>query len=82
VHYGLPFLRDIGMGTSKVKLGARVAVIGGGNTAIDCAREALRQGAVEVTMITVEANPNEMPASPEDLHDMLEEGVDLMHGRA
>jgi NADPH-dependent glutamate synthase beta subunit-like oxidoreductase len=45
VHYGLPFLRDIGMGTSKVKLGARVAVIGGGNTAIDCAREALRQGA-------------------------------------
>jgi NADPH-dependent glutamate synthase beta subunit-like oxidoreductase len=82
VLYGLPFLRDIGMGTSKVKLGARVAVIGGGNTAIDCAREALRQGAVEVTMITVEANPKEMPAVPEDLHDMLEEGVDLMHGRA
>ena len=82
VIFGLPFLRDIGMGTSKVKLGARVAVIGGGNTAIDCAREALRQGAVEVTMITVEANPQEMPASPEDLHDMLEEGVELMHGRA
>ena len=44
------------MGTSKVKLGPRVAVIGGGNTAIDCAREALRQGAEEVTMITVEGN--------------------------
>src|SRR6202040_3187097 len=58
------------------------AVIGGGNTAIDCAREALRQGAAEVTMITIEGNANEMPASPEDLHDMLEEGVDLMHGRA
>ncbi|MGA8063501.1 MAG: FAD-dependent oxidoreductase, partial [Candidatus Sulfotelmatobacter sp.] len=82
VLYGLPFLRDIGMGTRKVKLGARVAVIGGGNTAIDCAREALRQGAVEVTMITVEANPQEMPAVPEDLHDMLEEGVELVHGRA
>src|SRR6201981_3478308 len=82
VIYGLPFLRDIGMGTSKVKLGARVAVIGGGNTAIDCAREALRQGAVEVTMITVEANPQEMPAVPEDMHDMTEEGVELMHGRA
>jgi NADPH-dependent glutamate synthase beta subunit-like oxidoreductase len=82
VLYGLPFLRDIGMGTSKVKLGPRVAVIGGGNTAIDCAREALRQGAAEVTMITVEANKEEMPASPEDLHDMLEEGVDLWHGRA
>ncbi|HXN29985.1 MAG TPA: FAD-dependent oxidoreductase [Candidatus Acidoferrales bacterium] len=82
VHFGLPFLRDIGMGASKVKLGARVAVIGGGNTAIDCAREALRQGAVEVTMITVEGNPQEMPASPEDLHDMKEEGVELMHGKA
>ncbi|MGC2031752.1 MAG: FAD-dependent oxidoreductase [Steroidobacteraceae bacterium] len=82
VIFGLPFLRDIGMGTSKVKVGPRVAVIGGGNTAIDCAREALRQGAVEVTMITVEANPQEMPASPEDLHDMLEEGVELMHGQA
>jgi NADPH-dependent glutamate synthase beta subunit-like oxidoreductase len=82
VIYGLPFLRDIGMGTSKVKLGPRVAVIGGGNTAIDCAREALRQGAVEVTMITVEDHPGEMPAVPEDLHDMLEEGVELIHGRA
>jgi NADPH-dependent glutamate synthase beta subunit-like oxidoreductase len=82
VHYGLPFLRDIGMGTSTVKLGARVAVIGGGNTAIDCAREAFRQGAQEVTMITVERTPDEMPAVPEDLHDMLEEGVELMHGRA
>jgi NADPH-dependent glutamate synthase beta subunit-like oxidoreductase len=82
VLYGLPFLRDIGMGTSKVTLGPRVAVIGGGNTAIDCAREALRQGAVEVTMITVEANTSEMPAVPEDLHDMLEEGVELMHGLA
>jgi NADPH-dependent glutamate synthase beta subunit-like oxidoreductase len=82
VHYGLPFLRDIGMGTSKVKLGPRVAVIGGGNTAIDCAREAFRQGAQEVTMITVEGNPSEMPAVPEDLHDMLEEGVELMHGFA
>jgi Pyruvate/2-oxoacid:ferredoxin oxidoreductase delta subunit len=82
VVYGLPFLRDIGMGTSTVKLGPRVAVIGGGNTAIDCAREALRQGAQEVTMITVEANPEEMPCVPEDLHDMLEEGVELLHGRA
>src|SRR6202790_1147180 len=82
VIYGLPFLRDIGMGTSKVKLGARVAVIGGGNTAIDCAREALRQGAVEVTMITVEENPQELPAVAEDLHDMQEEGVELMHGLA
>src|SRR2546426_11769659 len=70
------------MGTSKVKLGPRVAVIGGGNTAIDCAREALRQGAEEVTMITIEGNTGEMPCVPEDLHDMTEEGVELMHGMA
>ena len=82
VIYGLPFLRDIGMGTSSVTLGARVAVIGGGNTAIDCAREAFRQGAQEVTMITIEANTDEMPCVPEDLNDMREEGVELMHGRA
>ena len=82
VFYGLPFLRDIGMGEWTGKLGARVAVIGGGNTAIDCAREAFRQGAQEVTMITVEGNPAEMPCVPEDLHDMLEEGVELIHGRA
>jgi NADPH-dependent glutamate synthase beta subunit-like oxidoreductase len=82
VHYGLPFLRDIGMGTSNVKLGPRVAVIGGGNTAIDCAREAYRQGAQEVTMITVEGTTSEMPCVPEDLHDMVEEGVELKHGLA
>ena len=82
VLYGLPFLRDIGMGTSKVTLGPRVAVIGGGNTAIDCAREALRQGAEEVTMITVESTTGEMPCVPEDLHDMVDEGVELMHGLA
>jgi NADPH-dependent glutamate synthase beta subunit-like oxidoreductase len=82
VLYGLPFLRDIGMGTSTVVLGPRVAVIGGGNTAIDCAREALRQGAQEVTMITVEGSTDQMPCVPEDLHDMLEEGVDLLHGLA
>src|SRR5206468_225878 len=82
VLYGLPFLRDIGMGTSKVRLGPRVAVIGGGNTAIDCAREALRQGAEEVTMITVESTTGEMPCVPEDLHDMIDEGVELMHGLA
>jgi formate dehydrogenase (NADP+) beta subunit len=35
-----------------------------------------------VTMITVEGGPKEMPCVPEDLHDMLEEGVDLMHGFA
>src|SRR5437660_1271150 len=82
------FLGDLGQSLPKdvVKAGPpngkNVAVIGGGNTAIDCAREALRQGAEEVTMITVESNTSEMPAVPEDLHDMVEEGVELLHGLA
>ena len=33
-------------------------------------------------MITVEGNPQEMPCVPEDMHDMTEEGVELMHGLA
>ena len=33
-------------------------------------------------MITVEGNTDEMPCVPEDLHDMVEEGVELLHGRA
>jgi len=82
VLYGLPFLRDIGMGTSTATVGARVVVIGGGNTAIDCAREAFRQGAQEVTMITIEGSADEMPCVPEDLKDMLDEGVELVHGLA
>ena len=77
-----PFLRDIGMGKWTGTLGSRVAVIGGGNTAIDCAREALRQGAKEVTMITVERATEGDAVVPEDLHDMKAEGVELVHGRS
>src|SRR2546428_5806940 len=73
VVYGLPFPPDIGLGTAKRELGPPVAVIGGGHTAIDCAREALRQGAAEATMITAEGNTSDMPCLPEDLHDMTEE---------
>ena len=41
---GVEFLRDVSLG-KEVALGKRVAVIGGGNTAIDAARSALRLGA-------------------------------------
>ena len=43
VMEGIRFLRSINLG-EKVKIGKRVAVIGGGNTAIDCARTARRIG--------------------------------------
>lgn len=54
--------------------GKRVVVIGGGNTAMDSARTALRLGAQEVTLI-YRRSRQEMPARVEELHHAEEEGV-------
>jgi NADH-quinone oxidoreductase subunit F len=48
-HYGLRFLRDIKVGR-QINIGRHVAVIGGGNVALDAARTALRLGAEEVSL--------------------------------
>lgn len=69
------FLRDINFG-KKVKLGKRVAIIGGGNAAIDSARVALRHGAKEATIV-YRRSREEMPASPEEVEAALEEGVKI-----
>lgn len=55
----------------------RVAVIGGGNVAIDCARTALRQGAKEVT-VYYRRSFDEMPARPEEIEEAKEEGVEFV----
>jgi NADPH-dependent glutamate synthase beta subunit-like oxidoreductase len=47
---GLSFLRDVNLG-KEVKVGKRVAVVGGGNAAVDAARIALRCGAKEVSIL-------------------------------
>ncbi len=73
---GATFLRNINLG-NKVDLGGRVAVIGGGNTAIDSARTALRLGTREVTII-YRRTRTEMPASPEEVESALEEGVNIV----
>ncbi len=57
--------------------GKRVAVIGGGNTAMDAARTALRMGAEEVTLI-YRRSEQEMPARAEEAHHAGEEGVRFM----
>jgi len=54
--------------------GKRVLVIGGGNVAVDCARVALRVGAAEVTMSSLESM-NELPAHPWEIEEALDEGV-------
>ena len=67
------FLTDVNLGRS-LELGKRVAVIGGGNAAIDAARTALRLGAEEVTIIYRRTRA-EMPASPEEVEEAVAEGV-------
>ena len=60
----------------KLKLGSEVVVVGGGNSAIDAARSALRLGA-SVTLVYRRARID-MPANSEELQGALEEGVSLI----
>ena len=59
---------------TPIKVGKRVAVIGGGNVAMDAARVALRLGAEEVTVI-YRRTEKEMPARREEIENAKEEGV-------
>jgi NADH-quinone oxidoreductase subunit F len=68
-------LRDVSLG-KKINLGKRVAVIGGGNAAIDASRTALRLGARKVT-IFYRRTRDEMPAASEEIKEALEEGVNI-----
>ena len=70
------FLRKVNLG-DRIPIGKRVAVIGGGNAAIDGARTALRLGAKEVTII-YRRTQAEMPASPEEVDEALKEGVSIV----
>ncbi|MCL6610706.1 MAG: FAD-dependent oxidoreductase [Peptococcaceae bacterium] len=73
VIHGVEFLRKVALG-DKVEIGKKVAVIGGGNTAMDCARTALRLGA-ESVHIVYRRTENEITALPEEIHEAKEEGV-------
>ena len=73
VMEGIEFLRAVSLG-EKVNIGKKVAIIGGGNTAIDCARTAKRLGAKEVTIVYRRSRA-EMPASEEEVKAAEEEGV-------
>ena len=70
---GIGFLRDIAMG-KKTSLGPKVAVIGGGNTAIDAARTAMRLSAGEVTIV-YRRSRNEMPANHDEIEQAEQEGL-------
>ncbi|MGQ9597906.1 MAG: FAD-dependent oxidoreductase [Anaerolineae bacterium] len=75
VYHGVPFLRSVALG-EEVRLGERVVVVGGGNTAIDTARTALRLGSRDVTILYRRTRA-EMPANEWEIDEALEEGVKL-----
>ncbi len=77
VYPALDFLREVNLG-HQVKLGDRVAVIGGGNTAIDAARVAWRLGAQTVTIV-YRRSREEMPAVEAEIEEAEKEGIDIQY---
>ncbi|MBN1135393.1 MAG: FAD-dependent oxidoreductase [Anaerolineae bacterium] len=75
VFHGVPFLRAVSLGEQS-QIGDRVVVVGGGNTAIDTARTALRLGSRSVTIV-YRRTRTEMPANEWEIDEALEEGVEL-----
>ena len=71
------FLRDYNLG-KEVKIGKHVAVIGGGNSAIDAARTAIRLGVKKVT-IYYRRERRDMPAQEWEIRAAEEEGVRIMY---
>ena len=72
VFTGIDFLREINLG-GKPAIGKNVAVIGGGNVAIDVARAAVRLGAK--TTVVYRRSRDEMPAADDEIEEAIEEGV-------
>jgi NADPH-dependent glutamate synthase beta subunit-like oxidoreductase len=73
VTSGLDYLRQVNLGQA-VRLGSTVAVIGGGNVALDAARSARRLG-TENAFIVYRRGLEEMPSRPEELGECQEEGI-------
>jgi formate dehydrogenase major subunit len=72
---GVEFLKQVQMGTNP-KIGGRVVVVGGGNTALDAARTSLRLGASEV-IILYRRTKTEMPANAMEIKAAEDEGIRL-----
>ena len=76
VWKSLPFLREYNKGTA-LKLGKHVVVVGAGNTAMDCARAALRVPGVEKATIVYRRSLQEMPAWREEYEEALHDCVEF-----
>ncbi len=76
IMHAIEFLESVNKG-EDIAIGNRVAVIGGGDAAIDAARTAVRLGAKDVTVIYRRSHI-EIPAIPSEVEDAMKEGVKLM----
>jgi NADPH-dependent glutamate synthase beta subunit-like oxidoreductase len=77
IHIGIDWLSSVSFGHIN-KIGKRVIVLGGGNTAMDCCRSARRLGGDDVKVI-VRSGFEEMKASPWEKEDAMHEGIPILN---
>jgi len=77
IHIGIDWLSSVSFGHTD-KIGKRVIVLGGGNTAMDCCRSSRRLGGEDVKVI-VRSGFEEMKASPWEKEDAQHEGIPILN---
>ncbi|HYH43400.1 MAG TPA: FAD-dependent oxidoreductase, partial [Burkholderiales bacterium] len=77
IHIGIDWLSSVSFGHIE-KIGKRVIILGGGNTAMDCCRSARRLGGEDVKVI-VRSGYEEMKASPWEKEDATHEGIPILN---
>jgi len=77
IHIGIDWLSSVSFGHIN-KIGKRVIVLGGGNTAMDCCRSSRRLGGEDVKVI-VRSGFEEMKASPWEKEDAMHEGIPILN---
>ena len=77
IHVGIDWLASVSFGHIE-RIGKRVIVLGGGNTAMDCCRTARRLGGEDVKVV-VRSAFDEMKASPWEKEDAMHEGIPILN---
>jgi formate dehydrogenase beta subunit len=77
IHIGIEFLANVAF-EHRDKIGKKVIVLGGGNTAMDCCRTSKRLGADEVYVV-VRSPRKDMKASPWEIEDAEREGIQILN---
>ncbi len=77
IHIGIEFLADVAF-EHREKIGKKVIVLGGGNTAMDCCRTSRRLGGDEVKVV-VRSPFKDMKASPWEIEDAIREDIPIMN---